>query len=190
MRALISPRAVVALAFAGVLSACGGSSPTAPAAGSTSTQMPSGPQVLRINFLSLCQAAPEPRLIPFVMTRVTVTRAGSEWIAATSSAGAGDVEVRLRESGGAASGFFQIAGTIRGTAVNMPDLTGSFPEWPRRVEFPADGSTAVSGVAFTLNSLTPGTGISGVGSGTVTLSDDTGASCRANAFSWSLTAPQ
>jgi hypothetical protein len=187
MRALISSRVVVALALAAVLAACGGSNPTAPDGGSTPVQIATGPQVLRITFQSPCPAFVEARSLPFVFTRATVTRAGAEWIATASSPASGDVELRFRESDRALGGFVPVAGTIKGTAIHLPELLPTVPLSEARVGFGSDGRTALSGIAVTVTPTTPVPSISGIGAGTVALSDGAGHSCNGTSFSWGLT---
>ena len=52
--------------------------------------------------------------------------------------------------------------------------------------FGSDGRTALNGFAFSPSALTPATGVSGVGSGTVTISASDGRSCSGSAFAWGL----
>ena len=185
MRAVINPRSVVVLALAGVLAACGGSSPTAPGVESPSIQIATGASVLRI-FLQApaCPAFLDARTLPLVYTRVTVARVGAEWIAGASSPAAGDVELRFRESGPALGGFVPLAGTIKGSANHLADLLTAMPAWATRVDFGSD--TAITAVAFAASATTPIAALSGMGSGTVTMSASTGQSCSGTFFAWGL----
>ena len=62
-------------------------------------------------------------------------------------------------------GSLQLTGTIKGTAIHMPELaTAPVPD--ARVNFGSDGRTALSGVAFGVTSITPVAGMDGIGAGT------------------------
>jgi hypothetical protein len=119
--------------------------------------------------------------------RVVVTRTGNEWIATAATPATGDVELRFHASGPIViSGSMPVAGTIRGTAIHSPDILPALPASTIRASFGSDGRTALSGFAFSPSALTPATGVSGFGSGTVSISDDDGRSCAGAAFSWGL----
>ena len=170
-------RALCTLTLAGLLCGCS-SGPTAPGDGpSTTLQIPTGPQVLRVTACRLLNAA------PFVHTAVTVTRVGSEWIAKAISEAAGDVELRIRVTSSNPAGTL-VAGTIKGTAVHMPDLDGGKFPVETRVNFGTDGRSILDGVIFP---LTPGarTGaFDGIGTGPLSVSNGSGDSCSAASFSW------
>lgn len=181
MRALVGARLLTSLAAAGMFAACGGSSPTAPGARSVADQIANGVYVLRIT--SACSAPGDPRLFAFVHSRVNLSRSGSDWIATASSPAAGDVELRLRESAGVPGMSLQVSGSIRGTAIHMPELA-TVPLPDVRVNFGSDGRTGLSGVAFGVTSITPVAGMDGIGAGTITLRDGNGQSCTTTGFSW------
>ena len=181
MRALISSRSLAALAAAGMLAACGGSSPTAPGGQSVADQIANGVYVLRIT--SGCTAPGDPRIFAFLHTRVNLSRSGSDWIATASSPAAGDVELRLRESAGVPGMSLQVSGSIRGTAIHLPELA-TVPVPDVQVNFGSDGRTGLSGVAFGVTSLTPVAGMDGIGAGTITLRDGAGQSCTTTGFAW------
>ena len=188
MRPSFAVRALSGLVLAGLLSACGSGGPTAPGGvTSTTLQIATGPQVLRIVYQSpLCTAFDGDRLIPMVYTPVTVTRVGSEWVATASGAAAGDVELRIREVN---SGGFTVlvAGTIKGTAIHNPGLAVGLPAWDSRVNFGSDGRTTLNGVIFPLTPATTSGAFDGTGTGSITFSDGTGRSCSGtSSFSWSL----
>jgi hypothetical protein len=111
-----------------------------------------------------------------------VSRSGSEWIAKAGGEG-GDVEVRFHQSGAAVvPGSMPVAGTIRGTAVHMPALLPGVPI-DARIAF---GATAtVTGVAFA-PPFSQSTGLDGLGTGSLVLSDSAGRSCSGTAFSWGI----
>ena len=187
MRVVISPRLVVVLALAGVLAACGGASPTAPGSQSPAVLIATGPQVLSISFQTTsCPAFLDARILPFLYSRVTVTKSGSEWIATASSPASGDVELRLRESDGAFGGFVPLAGTIKGAAIHLPELMPSLPLSEARVSFGSDGRAALRAVTYTATPGTPVPAISGRGEGAVVLSDGAGRTCNGTSFSWGL----
>jgi hypothetical protein len=124
---------------------------------------------------------------PMVYSAVTLTRAGSEWVGSASSAAAGDVELRVRQSSSTTIGnSFQVAGTMKGTAVHMPELFAS-PPWEARANFGTDARTTLTGVAFGAGFIGAQTGgLDGVGSGSIVLSDTAGHSCTGTTFSWSV----
>jgi hypothetical protein len=176
-------RTLGTIATACALWACNGSSPTEP--GMPAVAVVTGPQVLRIVSQSSCTLDAR-QTAPLVMTRVTVTRSGSEWVAAAASADGGDVELRFHQSGESRiAGSMPVQGTIKGVANHTPDLSSIIPA-AARANFGNDGRTALSGFAFSPSSLTPATGVNGVGSGTITMSAGDGQSCTGSSFSWAL----
>jgi hypothetical protein len=181
MRALIGARGLAALAVASVVAACSDSGPTAPGGGSVSDQIAPGAYVLRIT--SACSAPGDPRIFAFVHARVNLSRTGSDWIATASSPAGGDVELRLRDSAGVPGMSLQVSGSIRGTAIHMPELA-TVPLPDARVNFGSDGRTGLSGVAFGVTSITPVGGMDGIGAGSITVSDGAGQSCTTSGFSW------
>ena len=122
-----------------------------------------------------------------VYSAVTLSRVGSEWVANASSPAAGDIELRVHQSSSTTVGnSFQVAGTIKGTAVHMPELFAS-PPWEARANFGTDARTTLSGIAFGAGFIGAQTGgLDGLGSGSVVLSDTAGHSCSGTSFSWSL----
>src|SRR5258708_25776301 len=115
MRPPVRLRAVPVLPAGALLASCSGSASTSP---STTVQIATGAQVLRV---TACTFAAPAQVLPFVYTRVTVSRVGAEWIAIAGT-GSGDVEVRFHQAGAALSGSMMVAGTIKGTAINVPPL--------------------------------------------------------------------
>ena len=173
------------IAMACAVCGCGGESPTEP-------DMPpvvvaTGPQVLRLTYQGSCLGPDGRPFLPLVYVRVAVTRSGNEWIAAAAGPEAGDVELRFHASGAAVvAGSMPVAGTIKGTAVHNPELLPALPPSTARIGFGADGRTGLNGFAFSASALTPATGVSGFGSGTVTVSDAAGTSCAGTTFGWGL----
>lgn len=164
---------------------CGGSSSL------TAPDMPvviaTGTQVLRITFRGSCNTPDGRPFLPLVYARVVVSRIGNEWVGTAAAPDAGDVELRFHVSGlGALAGSMPVAGTIRGTAIHIPELLPAAPPSTTRVSFGSDGRTALNGFAFSPSSLTPAAGVSGIGSGTIAVSDNEGRSCSGTAFSWGL----
>jgi hypothetical protein len=174
-------RPLLVAVTAGVLTSCGGSSPTAPSAGTTNIVV-NGPQVLRI--VSRC-TQPEQRLVGLVYTRVSVTNRSNEWVATADSAAAGDVQIRFRQSGQIViPGSMPVAGTMTGTAVHLPDLF-SGPAWDIRAIFA--GPASLTGTAFVAGMFGAATsGIDGLGDGSLTLADAMGNTCTGSSFSWSI----
>jgi hypothetical protein len=181
MRALIGARCLAVLAGSMVLAACSESGPTAPGVPSVADQIAPGVYVLRIT--SACSAPGDPRIFAFVHSRVNLSRSGSDWIATASSPTAGDVELRLRDTAGVPGMSLQLSGSIRGTAIHMPELA-TVPLPDVRVNFGSDGRTGLSGVAFGVTSLTPVAGMDGIGAGSITVSDGAGQSCTTSGFAW------
>ena len=168
---------------AGLLSGCS-SGPTAPGDGpSTTLQIATGPQVLRLA-AGPCRL---PNTVLFVYTAVTVTRAGSEWIAKATSVAAGDVELRIRVTSSNPGGTL-VAGTIKGTAVHMPELDPSrIPGGATRVNFGDDGRSTLDGVLFPLPPGATTGAFDGIGTGALILSNGSGESCSGTTtFSWGL----
>lgn len=172
------------LAVVAALSACGGSgSPITPA---MPVVIATGPQVLRITYQGPCSADDGRPFLPLLYVRVVVTRIGSEWAAAAASPAAGDVELRFHLSGlgGAIPGSAPVEGAVRGTAIHAPELLPGLPPSTARASFGT--GAALSGFAYSPSALTPAAGVSGIGSGPISVSDNEGRSCSGTAFSWGL----
>ena len=173
-----------ALAMTGALCACEGNSPTEP---DMPVVVTTGPQVLRLTPQATCPSTDGRSIIPLVYVRVVVTRSANEWIAAAAGPEGGDIELRFHASGTVVvAGSMPVAGTIKGTAIHNAELLPALPVSTARANFGTDGRTALNGFAFSPSALTPATGVSGIGNGTVTLSDGDGRSCAGTAFSWGL----
>lgn len=184
MRSGTGRRILGAFAIAS-LSACDGS--RSPAAPEMPVVIATGPQVLRITFQGSCNSLDGRPSLPLVYARVVVSRTGNEWVGTAAAPNAGDVELRFHVSGlGALAGSMPVAGTIRGTAIHIPELLPAAPPSSTRVSFGSDGRTALNGFAFSPSSLTPAAGVSGIGTGTIAVSDNEGRSCSGSAFSWGL----
>lgn len=165
---------------------CGGSS-TTPSLTPGSVTIATGPQVLRVTNTGFTCTINGASVFPMVYTRVTVSQVGSEWRAIAATPAAGDVEIRFHQTGASViAGSMPIEGTIRGQAIHLPELIASVPPWNSQIAFGSDGRTTITGFAFGPSSLTPTAGLDGVGTGTVTLSDNTGRSCPSTTFSWSI----
>jgi len=174
---------MLALVSVAVITGGCGPSPTAPAAGATDIVV-TGPQVLRIVPQSSCTQLGQG-VIPLVYTRVNVTRSANEWIAAASSAAAGDIQVHFHQSGAnVVSGSIPVLGTAAGTAVHMPDL---FPGAAFELRATFGETASLNGVAFVAGAFGATTaGLDGTGSGSFTLTDPTGKTCTGTTFSWSI----
>jgi hypothetical protein len=166
-----------------VLSSCGGSTPTAPEDSATNIVV-TGPQVLRIVYQSPCTQLGQG-VLPLVYTRVSVAMSSNEWVATAASAAAGDIQVRFRQSSQSViSGSMPVAGTIAGTAIHMPELFPG-PAWDIRATF--GGSASLTGVAFVAGVFgATASGLDGVGSGSLTVTDAIGNTCTGTTFSWSI----
>jgi hypothetical protein len=194
VRASVRSRTLSAIFLVGLLFGCSSGTPAAPDKGpSTTLQITPGPQVLRV--LAQSRAEPPcrlPNIDPIVFTAVTLTRAGSEWIAKSTSAAAGDVELRLRTVASNPAATL-VAGTIKGTAVHMPaiaeagGLVGMVGR--TRVNFGNDGRTTLDGVIFPLNPATSTGAFDGTGTGSISIVDESGGSCSQTGFSWMLFPP-
>jgi autotransporter translocation and assembly factor TamB len=79
-----------------------------------------------------------------------------------------------------------LAGTIKGTAINVPALAGSLPAWDGGVNFGGNAATTINGVAFSASALFPTAGLDGTGIGALTITDSAGRTCSATGFSWAL----
>lgn len=177
-------RILGALAIVSAASACGGSSPTAPAV--PSVPVVTGPQVLRITYAGQCAADQRPIFL-LLFTRVTVIRSGDEWIASASSPESGSVELRFRQSRpSVVANSMAVEGTIKGVADHVPGLGVGPPMTGARVNFGTDGPSVIDGFAFAPSSLTPVAGASGIGAGTITVTDHEGRTCAGSSFSWGL----
>jgi hypothetical protein len=173
-------RSLSVLAALGLLSGCG-NGPTSPA---STAQVPVGALVLRIGAPTCTPIGGGSPIFPEVRTRVTVTKTGSEWLGTASSPAAGDVELRFHATTATLGGTF-VEGTIKGTAIHMPELIAT-PAWDSRVGFGTDGLTKLFGVTFSAGAFATTNGVDGTGSGSVTLGDSAGRSCAGTTFSWSL----
>jgi hypothetical protein len=169
-----------------LLVGCGRASPTEPGPADGAPVL-LGPQVLRVTFASRCEGSAP---LPLVYSRVTVSRVNSEWLASASSAVAGDVEVRFHATSSGVGGSVMLEGTIKGTAIHMPELMRGLPDSSSRANFGSDGRTRVSAVAFPVTSFTPVAGIDGIGTGAIILSDAAGRTCSGTQFSWGIAAEQ
>ncbi|HEX9368403.1 MAG TPA: hypothetical protein VF921_17360 [Vicinamibacterales bacterium] len=169
------------VALASLLFGCGGGTSTAPDT-SASALVALGPQVLRV---TACGFTPPAPVFPLLYSRVTVSRAGAEWIA-TAAIASGDVELRFHQVGAALNGSMMIAGTIKGTAINVPALAGSLPAWDGGMTFGGNAATTINGVAFSASALFPTAGLDGTGAGALTITDNAGRTCSATGFSWAL----
>ena len=183
---------MIGLGIAAALSASCGGSPTAATLTPGSLTVATGSQVLRVTQTGfVCGFGGGETIFPMVYTRVTVSQAGNEWRAVAASPAAGDVEIRFHQSGASLiAGSMPIEGTIQGQAIHLPDVIPSLPPSTSRMAFGTDGRSTITGFAFGPSSLTPTGGLDGVGTGTVTLSDNTGRSCGGTTFSWALAAQQ
>jgi hypothetical protein len=187
MRAPGHLRSLAVLVAAVLASSCG-SSPTT--ADPSPVPITTGPQVLRIGFIGPLGSCPldQRSFFPTVYTRVIVSRTGNEWVGTPGSAASGDVEVRFRQSGAAViAGSMPVSGSIKGTAVHLPELLSGLPA-AVRVAFGSDGHSTFIGFAFTASAIATGAGLDGTGTGPITFSDDAGHSCTATTFSWSMAA--
>jgi hypothetical protein len=180
----VAPRGRLRVLVTGALAllvGCGGTSPVTPSG--NSSIVPLGAQVLRISPGFPCTQL-TPGMLPLVVTRIVVSASGDGWLASSIGSDAGDVTLRLQQSGGAnVRGSIFLAGSITGNAIHMPDLL-SVPPWQLRATFGV-GAT-LSGVAFaagSLNSLVAG--MDGVGNGPLVLTDAAGKTCSGSGFSWS-----
>lgn len=180
MRALVGLRSLFAVIAVTLTAACD----QPPSSPDGSSVVPIGAVVLRTVFQSSCNGGPG---VPEVRTRVTVALVGSEWVGTAGSAASGDVEVRFHEVGSTAAGS-SVAGTIKGTAIHLPELI-SAPAWDGRINFGSDGRTSLTGVTFAANPVSPTNSVDGSGSGAIVLSDGAGHSCQGSSFSWSIFAP-
>lgn len=182
MRPLPALRSLSTAALAGLLSGCGGGTSIAPDA-SASALVALGPQVLRV---TACAFPPPAPVLPLLYSRVTVSRGvGAEWIA-TAGTASGDVELRFHQVGAALNGSMMIAGTIKGSAINVSALAGSLPAWDGGMNFGSNAATTINGVAFSASALFPTAGLDGTGAGALTITDNAGRTCSATGFSWAL----
>ncbi len=186
---MIHQTASIALFLLMLVTLSGGcSSPTEPdpSGGIVTT----GQQLLRV---AMGSRAGPPCTMPGIAgafqmawTRIHVTVSGSEWFGAATSAAGGDVVVRFHQSGQPSliAGTMEVAGTISGTAIHQPELFQG-PAWQSRISF--SNSATLSGVAFAAGALGfPASGIDGLGTGTLTLTDGNANSCSGTEFSWSI----
>jgi len=152
-----------------------------------SVAVATGAQVLRITYSSRCAAFESRAIIPIVYTRVIVTRTGAGWIAAASSAAAGDMEMRFQPAGAVTiAGSMPVQGTIKGVAIHAPDILAGLPAIDTRATFGTDNATTVSGFAFAASGISPTAGVSGIGTGTISISNSAGDTCTGSSFSWGL----
>jgi len=178
-------RALATIVMTCALWACNESTPTEP--DMPSVVVATGPQVLRLTPQGPCTAPDGRPFLPFVYVRVVVTRTSNEWIAAAAAPEAGDLELRFHTSGPVVvAGSMPVAGTIKGTAIHNPELLPVLPGSTMRISFGTDGRTALNGFAFSPSALTPATGVSGIGNGTVGASDQDGQSCSGPGFTWGM----
>jgi hypothetical protein len=176
-------RSLLALAIVSLAAGCGGT-PTSPGETSPSgVQIPLGPQTLRV--MAACAFTAPARVLPLLYARVTVSRAGADWVANAGSDG-GDVEVRFHQVGTPLNGTMRVEGTIKGTAVHVPALAGSLPLLNGRATFGSGAGAAINGFAFNASALFPAAGLDGTGTGTIAFSDDAGGNCATNGFSWAI----
>jgi hypothetical protein len=190
VRVSVRLRTLSAMSVVGLVVGCSGT-PTAPDGGaSTTLQITPGPAVLRV--LAQSRAALPcrlPNIDPIVFTAVTLTRAGSEWVAKARSTAAGDVELRIRTVAANPAATL-VAGTIKGTAVHMPALAEAGGlvglVGGTRINFGSDGRTTLDGVVFPLSPGTSTGAFDGTGTGSISIVDERGGSCSQTGFSWML----
>jgi hypothetical protein len=166
-----------------LLAACGTATPSAP--DPANSIVSTGAQVFRMALQTPCDA--RNGFLPMVYTRVTLEASGNEWIASARDATTGNLELRFhRSSARAIVNSMEVAGTLKGMATHMPELLQA-PAWSARADFGVDGRTTVTGVAFAAGSFgSQVSGIDGVGSGPLVLSDGEDRTCTGTSFSWSL----
>jgi hypothetical protein len=116
-----------------------------------------------------------------VYAAATIERSGNEWVVRSAAAASGDFEIRLRQSGAIADGITPIDGSVSGTAIHQPELTGLTFSWNARVDFGSGNRSTFSGFAIPQGTL-PGpngsfAGISGPVTGSMTFADNAGHSC-------------
>ena len=79
-----------------------------------------------------------------------------------------------------------VEGSIAGVATHVPGLAAGPPMANASVDFGTDRRSLIEGFAFAPSSLTPVAGVSGIGGGTITVTDAEGRSCSGSTFSWGL----
>src|SRR5207245_8976152 len=141
---------------------------------STARQVPLGPLVLSIGGATCTPAGGGSPIVPEVRARVTVAKNSSEWVGTAAVQAAGDVELRFHTTTATLGGTF-VEGTIKGTAIHMPELIAA-PAWDARVGFGTDAQTKIFGVTFSAGAFATTNGVDGNGTGTVILGDSTGRS--------------
>jgi hypothetical protein len=126
-----------------------------------------------------------PDLVPHdgtnVVTRVTLTREGQEWVARSVEAGAGDLELRFHESGQSLFGR-TVTGTVHGLGVHM---FSGFVDVPLRdVRITLGGPNASVQVEGTIARLA--SFVLGSMSGEIRFSDSYGNFSRCSKILWTI----
>jgi hypothetical protein len=165
--------------------ACGGSTPTTPDSPAPA-MVQLGPQILQLyqNPTTPC-GIPAGAGATLIVTRVTLSWSGSEWVARTTSAAVGDVELHLRPAGSITSTRIPVSGTISGSAVHVPELLFGATPYTARITFGATSVVSLSGAATPENRPEPAK-IEGTGNGSATVTDGAGIACSGTSFSWTL----
>jgi hypothetical protein len=171
------------------VAACGTANPSAPDPG-ISAIVATGTQIFRMTLQGACADA-RNGFLPMVYTRVNVVASGNEWVVTTGDPSTGNLEVRFhRSSTRALMNSMEVAGTIKGMALHMPELLQA-PAWTALADFGVDGRTTLMGVAFAAGTFgSPVSGLDGIGTGTLVLTDKEDRTCTGTSFSWSLFPPQ
>jgi len=125
-----------------------------------------------------------------VATTLTLTWSGVEWVATANGAAAGDVELRFRQSAAANStGLIPVAGSVKGTAIHLPQMIGGVAPYAAQLNFGSDNRTAFAGSitpAKTGTNIHPFAILDADGSGAVIASDGSGRVCPGTSFDLTL----
>ena len=129
--------------------ACGGDAPIQPTPSPSSDlyQLTPGPQALEVGGYGLSSVPDLPACTPlgsphdgtFVLTPLTLTREGDEWVARTPPAVSGRLELRFHESGQSLFGRL-VSGTITGVALHQDSIVPYPPRDIRVLLAGRDGS--------------------------------------------------
>ena len=129
-----------------------------------------------------------------IYAAATIERTGHEWVVRPATAAAGDFEIRLRQSGDVADGITPIDGSMSGTAIHQPELTGLTFSWNARVDFGGGDRSTFGGFAIPQGTLSGRNGafagISGPVTGSMTFTDGAGHSCTGTVGALALAVPQ